>query len=66
MNGVIKMAKLDEGKVMNEPEFKKTVTEVLESLSLRLGATPIFVESNLVITEPLTSSTPPTSPKATH
>lgn len=61
VNGVIEMIKVDDERMFNEQEFKKTVTEVLESLSLRLGANPIFVSTNLVIHEPLVSSSPPTS-----
>lgn len=58
---VIGMIKIEDGKmVFNEVEFKKTVSEVLESLSLRLGANPISVSSNLVIDEPLASSSSPT------
>ena len=59
MDEVLEMVNVDDRYILNEPEFKKTVTDILESLSLQLGANPIFVSSNLVIDEP--SSTSPTS-----
>lgn len=60
VNGVIEMANVDDSKIMSEQAFKKEVTEILQSLSLRLGANPIIFSSNSVIDEPLASSSPPT------
>jgi len=55
------MVNVDNRTIFNEREFKKTVTDILESLSLQLGANPISVSSNMVIDEPLASSSSPTS-----
>ncbi|CAH2075854.1 unnamed protein product [Thlaspi arvense] len=60
----LKMVNGDDGKLVKEEEFKKTMAEILGSIMLQLEGCPISVSSNSVVHEPLTSSTflppPPT------
>ncbi|KAJ0229976.1 Uncharacterized protein HA466_0312020 [Hirschfeldia incana] len=53
----LKMVNGDDGKVVKEEEFKKTVAEILGSIMLQLEGSPISVSSNSVVHEPLTSAT---------
>lgn len=60
----LKMVNGDDGKMVKEEEFKKTMAEILGSIMLQLEGNPISVSSNSVVHEPLTSATflppPPT------
>lgn len=53
----LKMVNGDDGKMLKEEEFKKTVAEILGSIMLQLEGSPISVSSNSVVHEPLTSAT---------
>lgn len=53
----LKMVKGDDGKVVKEEEFKKTMAEIMGSIMLQLEGNPISVSSNSVVHEPLTSAT---------
>ncbi|XP_008785124.2 uncharacterized protein LOC103703878 [Phoenix dactylifera] len=65
VNDAFKMANADDGKIVDEAEFKKTLTEILGSLMLQLEGNPISVSSNSVVHGPLESSStaffPPSS-----
>lgn len=54
-----KMAKVGDGKMIGKEELKKLVTEVLESIMVRLQENPVLVSSNTVVHEPLSSSSNP-------
>lgn len=58
----LKMVNGDDGNMVKEEEFKKTMAEILGSIMLQLEGNPISVSSNSVVHEPLTSATflPPT------
>ncbi|XP_008807581.1 uncharacterized protein LOC103719885 [Phoenix dactylifera] len=56
VNDSLKMVNADDGKIVDEAEFKKTLTEILGSLMLQLEGNPISVSSNSVVHEPLESS----------
>lgn len=60
----LKMVNGDDGKMVKEEEFKKTVAEILGSIMLQLEGNSISVSSNSVVHEPLTSGaflpSPPT------
>ncbi|XP_040384367.1 uncharacterized protein LOC102721485 [Oryza brachyantha] len=53
-----KMAKADNGKAVDETEFKKLLTEILGAVMLQLDGNPISVSTNSVVHEPM--STPST------
>ncbi|KAF8045836.1 hypothetical protein N665_4348s0003 [Sinapis alba] len=53
----LKMVNGDDGKMVKEEEFKKTMAEILGSIMLQLEGKPISVSSNSVVHEPLTSAT---------
>lgn len=53
----LKMVNGDDGKMVKEEEFKKTMAEILGSIMLQLEGSPISVSSNSVVHEPLTSAT---------
>ncbi|CAD5330341.1 unnamed protein product [Arabidopsis thaliana] len=53
----LKMVNGDDGNVVKEEEFKKTMAEILGSIMLQLEGSPISVSSNSVVHEPLTSAT---------
>ncbi|XP_010555248.1 PREDICTED: uncharacterized protein LOC104824783 [Tarenaya hassleriana] len=57
ISGAVKMVDGDDGKMVKEEEFKKTMAEILGSIMLQLEGKPISVSSNSVVHEPLTSST---------
>lgn len=64
MNEAFKIVNADDGKIVDEAEFKKTLTEILGSVMLQLDGNPISVSSNSVVHEPLESSSsllPPSS-----
>lgn len=52
----LKMLEADDGKVVKEEEFKKTMGEVLGSIMLQLEGNPVSVSTNSVVHEPLTSA----------
>lgn len=64
LNEAFRMVKADEGKSMNEEEFRKTMAEILGCIMLQLESNPIFVSSNSVVNEPLASSSSLLSPDA--
>lgn len=51
-----KLFKADDGKLVNEDEFKKLLIEVLGSIMLQLQGNPISVCINSVVHEPIASS----------
>lgn len=51
------MVNADDGKSVNEEEFKKTMAEILGCIMLQLESKPIFVSSDSVVNEPLATST---------
>ncbi|KAJ0968718.1 hypothetical protein J5N97_021595 [Dioscorea zingiberensis] len=51
-----KMVNADDGKKVDEQEFKKLITEILGSIMLQLQGNAIFVSSNSVIHETIPSS----------
>lgn len=62
VNEAFKMANANDGKVVNEAEFKKLLTEVLGAVMLQLNGDPIFVSTNTVVHEPFYSSSTLLSP----
>ncbi|CAN8328834.1 unnamed protein product [Cochlearia groenlandica] len=52
----VKMVNGDDGKMVKEEEFKKTMAEILASIMLQLEGNPISVSSNSVVHEPHSSS----------
>uniref|UniRef100_A0A0A9D639 Uncharacterized protein n=1 Tax=Arundo donax TaxID=35708 RepID=A0A0A9D639_ARUDO len=56
VNEAIKMANAGDGKVVDEAEFKKLLTEILGEVMLQLNRNPIFVSTNTVVHEPLSGS----------
>lgn len=56
VNDALKLVNADDGKIVDEAEFKKTLTEILGSLMLQLEGNPISVSSNSVVHGPLESS----------
>uniref|UniRef100_A0A2P2IMH0 Calcium-binding EF hand family protein n=1 Tax=Rhizophora mucronata TaxID=61149 RepID=A0A2P2IMH0_RHIMU len=53
---VFKMMGADDGKLVKEDEFKKTLTEILGSIMLQLEGNPFSISSDSVVHEPLASS----------
>lgn len=62
MNEAFRMVNVDDGKSVNEEEFKKIMAEILGFIMLQLESKPIFVSSNSVVNEPLASSSSVLSP----
>lgn len=56
MNEAFKLVRIDDGKAVDEAEFKKLLKEMLASVMLQLQGKAIFVSSNSVVHEPLTSA----------
>ncbi|KAF6142920.1 hypothetical protein GIB67_003876 [Kingdonia uniflora] len=56
VNEVFKMVNAEDGKLVEQEEFKKLILEILGSLMLQLEGNPISVSSNSVVHEPLNSS----------
>ncbi|KFK30475.1 hypothetical protein AALP_AA7G265800 [Arabis alpina] len=52
----LKMVNGDDGKMLKEEEFKKTMAEILGSIMLQLEGSPISVSSNSVVHEPLAAA----------
>ncbi|RCV43294.1 hypothetical protein SETIT_9G282800v2 [Setaria italica] len=62
VNEAFKMAKADDGKVVDEAEFKKLLTEILGAIMLQLDGNPISVSTNTVVHEPMSAPSPLLSP----
>jgi hypothetical protein len=58
MNEAFKLVGTDDGKAVDEEEFKKLLKEILASIMLQLQGKAIFVSSNSVVHEPLTTASP--------
>ncbi|KAJ4780169.1 Calcium-binding EF-hand family protein [Rhynchospora pubera] len=56
MNEAFKLVSIDDGKAIDETEYKKLLKEILASIMLQLQGNAIFVSSNSVVHEPLTSA----------
>ncbi|TVU31237.1 hypothetical protein EJB05_22917 [Eragrostis curvula] len=56
VNEAFKMAKADDGKAVDEAEFKKLLTEILGAIMLQLDGNPISVSTNSVVHEPMSTS----------
>ncbi|XP_059654030.1 uncharacterized protein LOC132300808 [Cornus florida] len=56
INDVFEMLDGDDGKIVREDEFKKILTEILETIMLHLEGNPILVSKNSVVHEPLAAS----------
>ncbi|KAJ6822642.1 uncharacterized protein M6B38_386460 [Iris pallida] len=56
VNEAFKMVSADDGKILNEDEFKKIMTEILGSIMLQLEGNSVFVSSNSVVHEAASSS----------
>lgn len=56
VNEAFKMAKADDGKAVDEAEFKKLLTEILGAIMLQLDGNPISVSTNTVVHEPISAS----------
>ncbi|BAF26157.1 uncharacterized protein [Oryza sativa Japonica Group] len=57
-----KMAKAEDGKAVDETEFKKLLTEILGAVMLQLDGNPISVSTNSVLHEPMSTSSTLLSP----
>ncbi|KAF9620817.1 hypothetical protein IFM89_014754 [Coptis chinensis] len=62
VNEVFKMVNADDGKLVDEDEFKKLMLEILGSLMLQLQGNSISVSANSVVHEPLPFSSSLLSP----
>ncbi|OEL20826.1 hypothetical protein BAE44_0018155 [Dichanthelium oligosanthes] len=62
VNEAFKMAKADDGKAVDEAEFKKLLAEILGAIMLQLNGNPISVSTNAVVHEPMSSSSSLLSP----
>ncbi|CAN6293884.1 unnamed protein product [Urochloa humidicola] len=62
VNEAFKMAKADDGKAVDEAEFKKLLTEILGAIMLQLDGNPISVSTNTVVHEPMSAPSPLLSP----
>ncbi|RRT81506.1 hypothetical protein B296_00011109 [Ensete ventricosum] len=56
INEAVGMVKGDDGNIVEEAEFKRTLTEILGSIMLQLEGNPVFVSTNSVVHEPLAAS----------
>ncbi|KAJ3682623.1 hypothetical protein LUZ60_015196 [Juncus effusus] len=56
INGAFKMVGADDGKAINEAEFKQLLKELLGGIMLQLQGNAIFVASNSVIHEPIAAA----------
>ncbi|KAK1651717.1 hypothetical protein QYE76_069522 [Lolium multiflorum] len=56
VNEALKKANADDGKEVDEAEFKKLLTEVLGAVMLQLNRQPIFFSTSTVVHEPLSTS----------
>ncbi|KAF0915028.1 hypothetical protein E2562_033156 [Oryza meyeriana var. granulata] len=62
VNEAFKMAKADDGKAVDETQFKKLLTEILGAAMLQLDGNPISVSTNSVLHEPMSTSSTLLSP----
>ena len=62
VNEAFKMANADDGKAVNEAEFKKLLTEILGAVMLQLDGNAIAVSTNTVLHEPMSTSSTLLSP----
>ncbi|KAG8095418.1 hypothetical protein GUJ93_ZPchr0012g21755 [Zizania palustris] len=62
VNEAFKMAKADDGKAVDELEFKKLLTDILGAVMLQLDGNPISVSTNSVIHESMSTSSTLLSP----
>ncbi|XP_077231391.1 calcium-binding EF-hand family protein [Tasmannia lanceolata] len=63
---VLKMVDADDGKTVDEDEFKKLMKEILGSIMLQLEGNPISISSNSVVHGPLSSASSLFAPVATQ
>lgn len=56
VNEAFKMANADDGKAVDEAEFKKLLTEILGAVMLQLDGSAIAVSTNTVLHEPMSTS----------
>jgi len=56
VNEALKKANADDGKEVDEAEFKKLLTEILGAVMLQLNGEPVFFSTSTVVHEPLSSS----------
>lgn len=56
MEESIKTAGFEEGQAVDEAEFKKSLTEILRAIMLRLNDSPVFVSTDVVVHEPLSGT----------
>jgi hypothetical protein len=62
VNEAFKMVKADDGKAVEEAEFKKLLTEILGAIMLQLDGNPISVSTNTVVHEPMSGTSSLLSP----
>lgn len=62
VNDAFKMANADDGKAVDEAEFKKLLTEILGAVMLQLDGNAIAVSTNTVLHEPMSTSSTLLSP----
>jgi hypothetical protein len=62
VNEAFKMANADDGKPVDEAEFKKLLTEILGAVMLQLDGNTISVSSNTVLHEPMATPSSLLSP----
>ncbi|KAM0869092.1 hypothetical protein ACQ4PT_040885 [Festuca glaucescens] len=62
VNEALKKANADDGKEVDEAEFRKLLTEVLGAVMLQLNSQPIFFSTSTVVHEPLSTSSNLSSP----
>ncbi|KAF8740108.1 hypothetical protein HU200_013824 [Digitaria exilis] len=56
VNEAFKMTQADDGKAVDEAEFKKLLTEILGAIMLQLDGNPISVSTHTVVHEPMSAS----------
>ncbi|KAF8683535.1 hypothetical protein HU200_044448 [Digitaria exilis] len=56
VNEAIKTANANDGKMVDEAEFKKLVTDTLGAVMRQLNSSPVFVCTNTVVHEPLSGA----------
>jgi hypothetical protein len=62
VNEAFKMANADDGKAVDESEFRKLLTEILGAVMLQLDGNAIAVSTNTVLHEPMSTSSTLLSP----
>ena len=56
VNEALKKVNAEDGKAVDEAEFKKLLTEVLGAVMLQLNGEPVFFSTSTLVHEPLSSS----------